>query len=348
MYAKLEFTASVTTADAMADIVDVLTGETDVGNLTSAEPTSEIYTTSSVSGWTLWDDLGSDDKVLRAPYDDVPTNYKYIRLTGGTTSGHRYISWEFYRDWDEISHTGTLNTRKTSVNGNLTTSYTNFNMIYYAHSANNACTSFISSSIRHLATHCITNGNTMVTGVNILSERTRISDWDTISNGYSPIGYSNYPFHINSWTSTSSVYRNHFNIETRPSLAGGDYDVNVDNGQYVCAVTATSAGDGFYASTSANVSANNCVKIKRYIYDENLILKRPVIGFGINNAEEGDYGGDMSNYCKIYLTSDYGLSGDLMIVDGVNYRIWNLPSSIPTSAEGTTANGSYRFIVIEG
>ena len=352
MYAKLAFNSDAVDnrENILSDIVDVLTGETDLNNLISDIniANSFIDTSSSAAGWTLWDDISENEKVIRAPYTEYPTRYKYVHFNFHDQSGgHKAIAWQFYRDWDEVSHTGTINRRINSSTSVLSDT-TNGNYIYYGDSADPTCIAHISASSAHLACINVTRNGVTTTGAPFLSERTRESKWDTLTNGISPVLYSVYPMHQNTWTAASGIYRAAFNCEQRYNTNSDILDVNDDTGTSVVSVITTSIGSTQYSSnTTGSYSSASLIKIPRMVADDTLELKRPLIGFGGQETIYGDYGGDVSNYSKIYLTYGFGETGDILLVNTDEYVIWVTPSSLPTSSPSTRTD-NYRLAVRKG
>lgn len=112
MFAELAWLSSPSNASFIADIVAVITGETDKNNLSSDIVLGATSIVSVVpAGWEVWDDdTGvADEYILRAPTVDDPTQYKYCRLliTGSTT---RTLSSDIMEDWNPGSNTATNQT----------------------------------------------------------------------------------------------------------------------------------------------------------------------------------------------------------------------------------------------
>lgn len=83
MFAELSWTGSPSDADATLDIVKVLTGETDLNNLSSfinlgASSIASTYP----AGWEIVDDDTGvvNEYILRAPIVNDPTTFKYVAI----------------------------------------------------------------------------------------------------------------------------------------------------------------------------------------------------------------------------------------------------------------------------
>lgn len=109
MRAKLVFPDSSQRADIRSAIKAALTGETVVANLPAGvdKPNSYIDTSINAAGWVVHDDDSSFDSgisfVLRAPYVDNATSYKYVRIHYNTSN---IFNIQGYEDWDNVAHTG--------------------------------------------------------------------------------------------------------------------------------------------------------------------------------------------------------------------------------------------------
>jgi hypothetical protein len=144
MYAQYVYKAGSTKANVLADIVALLTGETNKANLSAdcVQANTEILTTESVAGWTLHDAAAATNRVvLSAPCEDALfTKYFGLDFNGATLVYAGGAS-----TWDAGAHTGTecVGTFNNPAGIPFTQSANNFNLA-------NGGTIIISASARHI------------------------------------------------------------------------------------------------------------------------------------------------------------------------------------------------------
>lgn len=349
MHAKIAYDSTVVVEDVLSSIVAVMTGETSTSNLSEGlKIGSEISAVYRPAGWELWDDVSSTVKVIRAPYTDLPGEYKYVRFEAVETTND-YISWDVYRDWDNSTHTGTLN-RRISYN-----SVSNDKTYAFYRTAATVGIIYLSGSSKHMATLVSTDNNTKVTGMGFISERSRINEWDTPSIPHKPIAYS-----VKSWSGANfnnSTYTNKYmcNFETLPTIGGGAKDINSSTSSDTAWSMYTSIGSWFNGAYTGSGNMANTIAMPEQVMDSSFNIKRPVIGFGFGDHLSGYYGGDTSAASGIYLTDDSGLLGEAFSSGGFNYVVWQIPQSYTTTS-GAPSTGSNsgidnrvpRFIVLNG
>lgn len=110
MHATLAWQGSLVIADAASDVIAVLTGETDVNNLSSQIlPGGTTIASSFPAGWEVWDDdTGvANEWVLRAPTVDDATQYKYVRMLFTNSSSYLRLTYAIMEDWDKDTNTPT-------------------------------------------------------------------------------------------------------------------------------------------------------------------------------------------------------------------------------------------------
>lgn len=106
MFAHLEYSTSVspTLADFNADIVNIIAGETVVGNLACSDlDVGNSYIQNTVpSGWSIYDsDTGVANRfVLRAPCDGDASQYKYLVFNLYSASGYFQFTYFICESWD--------------------------------------------------------------------------------------------------------------------------------------------------------------------------------------------------------------------------------------------------------
>lgn len=115
MYAIYDCRATVVTGsvvpDIFADVISILTGETDKNNLVQPDlnlPTTFI-SADTPAGWELYDSSTgvANEAVLRAPCVDDPAQYKYVKLRCDTSSQYIRFHFRIMEDWNSGTNTGT-------------------------------------------------------------------------------------------------------------------------------------------------------------------------------------------------------------------------------------------------
>lgn len=90
MYASYYYVAGAVLAEVLNDVLALLTGETDVNNLSpSCDKTQTVIDASIPAGWTLAGWEGTDRAVLTAPHSQDSTLTKYAVLSKETAGGLR-------------------------------------------------------------------------------------------------------------------------------------------------------------------------------------------------------------------------------------------------------------------
>lgn len=130
MYARYNFTAGSAYADILSDVTAILTGETNIANLSAA--CDQALTTIDAripAGWTVHDAAADTDaKCLKAPHADDPTQFKYAligQLPSILTLSNYARAWDDHmslvgcEDWDAVNKVAT-NPNKGYVNGSST------------------------------------------------------------------------------------------------------------------------------------------------------------------------------------------------------------------------------------
>jgi hypothetical protein len=98
-------------ANYTADIISVLTGETDKNNLvnTNLDIGNTFIQNTVPAGWTLWDsDTGVANRyVIRAPCKGDAAQYKYLVFNLYEASGYLQFTWYICTDWNTSTNTPT-------------------------------------------------------------------------------------------------------------------------------------------------------------------------------------------------------------------------------------------------
>lgn len=105
MYIKYTSTATHTMENVLADLVKLITGTTNLATLSANcdQANTMIIANTIPAGWTLHDDISIYDQVVKAPHESGSIQ-KYAWLSTGTG----YISIKTYQTWDNVAHTGTI------------------------------------------------------------------------------------------------------------------------------------------------------------------------------------------------------------------------------------------------
>lgn len=289
MYTSLFYNSGITPANLLSDAVALCTGETNVNNLsTSCDKVNTVINTSSNSaGWTIHDNsAGTNAICLKAPISDNETQFKYVVIDTNSTG---YIYTKVYETWDSGTHTGTnicygSNTSSyaqrisTSTAGRLEFSTSNRKLLLFSYQSNvYGCSSGNSFS------GCL--------------ERTRLSPWDIIANGFPPFGF----------LTGTTLY-----LPRRVNLTGAEVtsSTTVEHLNYIY-----STGSSLTAPPSNTVICDSTKTNFKHAFYE----------LGCNNVPAGSYGGNVSSLCDIYLTTQsYGSAFDNIFNGTDEYIIWNV------------------------
>jgi hypothetical protein len=111
VHLKYASVASPSAANFGADVVAVLTGETNKANLSAdcSQTNTSIVDTVHPAGWTVWDSATgtSDEWVLRAPCDGDASKYKYLRMRFYISSGYMRIDTRLMEGWNTSTNAAT-------------------------------------------------------------------------------------------------------------------------------------------------------------------------------------------------------------------------------------------------
>ncbi|MBF0191619.1 MAG: hypothetical protein HQL99_10855 [Magnetococcales bacterium] len=182
MRADYKYLAGATAANILDDLVAILTGETNVANLSSSCNKGLTSIESLIpAGWTLHDGAaGANAKVIKAPLADDATRFKFVEVNTNTAGS---IITKVFEDYNATTHAGT--------NLCYTSDVANSNQRV---STNTAGTIHMFSSARFLMLAGMANGQ-WGSGTNAgpsgCFERTRQCAWDTVSAGWPPFLFCN-------------------------------------------------------------------------------------------------------------------------------------------------------------
>lgn len=279
------YNTSQTAANLLSDIVAILTGETNVANLSAGcdKANTELLSTYSAAGWTLHDNAaGTNAKCLKAVIADDATKFKYMVIDTNTAGT---ILQKTYETWNETTHVGT----NLCYASDIAISNQRYNLATGGRLD-------ITASIRHCAMFAYVSaiyGSSQYVSASGVFERTRKSGWDTVANAYPPF----------LWL--------HF------SGATGGYSPRVVGGTG-SDVTSSSASYSIITPYGAITSGPSLMVPKA-----DKTLGHQLLPFGVHGGAYGNLGGDISSYCNMYFTTmNYGAAYDELVVNGENYIIW--------------------------
>lgn len=339
MYASLHYRANSTPTLILSDVVKVLTGETNLANLSASVLQADSFITSTIAaGWTLFDDVSATVKVLRSPIYDDPTRYKYLWMSVSTND----IVMEYYTDWNNVSHTGTRVPRY-DINTNGEES------IFVCRSNVRTETMLmISASADHAVFHSCRNNLDYSSGSNITSlagimSMTRAAAWDTVANAYDPVVVTGRPLDVNVFATTSS------NLSSKPFIRA-----RVPKSSTLDAMASSSNETDrnlcrhsfsipFSFAPTANNIDNYLNGISNFTLDANKQFAPYLIPIHVTRCESGNVppqlGGNISEKCGIYLIPAIGKGqiNDFVRVGSDKYRIWR----------DHTSTGYNRFAIKE-
>lgn len=290
MYASYFYNAGGTVADILSDVVAMLTGETTVANLSaSCDKTSTTITaTASVAGWSVYDaSAGTNAQVLRAAVHDNANQFKYLLVD---TNNAGYILITPYETWDNTLHNGTYNAYQSTT-------------ISYQQQINTTRGGGLEISVN--AQHLCIYGKTPTTEWGSPSggmfptcvfERTRLSIWDTVNNGYLPVVFTS-------------------NMTTGYECRRRDADGGAD-------VASSSAGVSIYSTmpvTPPTTSVAHFVNGTSNYY--------PLLPFGYAKDTDWHLGGWVSYFADIFYSVRHVLGmNDTVVLNNNEYVIWQLAS----------------------
>lgn len=327
MFAKIQYTTTTwTSANVFADMIKILTGETNLANLSANVDAGNSYinTSSRVAGWASHDVVNSTTTVIKAPVADNGSQYKYVKLTLVTNN----ISAILYEDWNATTHVGTNPTAATTT--------------LHASSPGSSLTVEISASVRHFAVATRATANSVLsTGPHGVFEHTRRTYYDTVSNGYLPAVASNCSVSptlgfLNSLnlTGVSSTYAE-FAACRLPYLTASVPVINVTGTSCPMAIVlpngtphVATSGASFSSlqglSNQAGSGVQGVLPPSAMVWSVDKTEKvHAFVGIGCQNPVYGWLGGDISDYADIWLTtSAFGLGTDIAAWNGNNYMVW--------------------------
>jgi len=119
MYATYRYAAGSTAANFLSDVVAILTGETDVNNLSAncIKADSSILTTYDSAGWEMHDNASHTNGVMLRAINIDDQSYKYYGIQQNTLNAFSVRTAE---TWNPVTHTGTNQLGAYEITCNLT------------------------------------------------------------------------------------------------------------------------------------------------------------------------------------------------------------------------------------
>ncbi len=326
MYAKLQISGTATAAQVVTDIVAVLTGTTDVNELSAqiVNANSQIISTDP-AGWTLVGDYLTTGKVLSAPVADNASQYKYVAIfTSGSSVA--YQLGEGYNAGGKTLTTATASPGLISNHSSAAVTFphgqTTFDL-------------YITASARHIGFHTLSNSNGSYYPGDLggVFECTRKDIWNTSSSGFLPAVQTNSTYGLIVHGTTTA--QNQFTGATPYGLNTTRY--MADN--YVTP-TIISAGKSamtlpWYSgipndsdtSTRALTSCGMNTTGSSMVTNATGSKVHGLIPFGHGRCSHRFIGGEISPVCNIFITTtSFGAAYDTITVSGTTYEIWKLYS----------------------
>lgn len=281
MYCAYSYNAGLTAANLLSDVVKLLTGTTDVNDLSAGcDKTRTDIKSVEPAGWTIYDNdaavlIANNRTVLRAPVFDNPNLYKYVMIEANTAGANGLLYIKGYEAWNAVTHTGT-NECQFSANQAYATRFDKVNKGRIDMRATVRC--ILTTNIGPNLINS-TNGNAQG-----IVEFTRGADWDTIANAYPNFGYA-----VLGYTTIASL--------GSPRALGPNEKTDVTSSSSYKTTMITSA-EATNNSTANLVSTN---RIETATADKMLAIPFFVFGYtNINNGYVG--GGEVSSLNGIYVT----------------------------------------------
>ena len=300
MYTTYAYIAGATAANILADVVLLLTGTTNKATLSAScsQAGTSIDASVSVAGWTVYDaSAGTNAQCLRAPVADNGSQYKYLVID---TNSAGYILQKGYETWNSGTHAGTNLIYDSDVVG-----YSQRLLVA------SGGTLYISANVRHCFMWSLQGGvygSSTIQGPTGILERSRLSPWDTVGNGYPPF--------IFLASIVNAIY------EPR-SLNAANADITASAAQDT---VVTPFGGSAITPPVTSVISNSGKSVFGHVF----------LPWGVCRAADGHLGGDITSFSDIWLTTyNSGSPLDTVVYGGNTYNIW-------------TAAATWRYAVRQG
>lgn len=148
MYAVYCYAAGATAANVNADLIKLMTGETNKANLSADCVQANTSIVSTVpAGWTVYDSAaGGNSQVIRSLCADG-TTYKYYKVNVSSTT---VIDYNSYEGWNNTTHVGTNPTMPTAYGSGAWSSVNGGYFYMYVSNRSIVCLSFTSAAYQNI------------------------------------------------------------------------------------------------------------------------------------------------------------------------------------------------------
>ncbi len=295
MYASYYYSAGSTAANILADVVAILTGETNKANLSANcdQTNTSISAAVTVAGWSVYDaSAGTNAQCLRAAVADNASQYKYMVID---TNSAGYIMTKIYEDWNSTAHTGTNLAYGSNTNGSVPRVNVSLGGRIEIYANVRCCLMY--SYQNNLW------GNASYSHWSGVVERTRLSPWDTVANGYPPFMFIN-------------------------NLGSGAYEPRYVN---ITGADVTTSTASIWLGTSISHPANSFMPPHpntTVVIDADKNLGHAMYPLMSSNMTNGHWGGKISSLIDVYLTTHgYGATYDTLLCGTDEYIIWGVTNT---------------------
>lgn len=333
MYAALQYKSRPSSETLLSHIVALLTGTTNLGTLQSSaiidETQSEINTSSSVAGWSVFDNISSKSVVLRAPMLDFPSKYKYVHIRDKNNDGNLWIS--LYLDWNATTHAPiTPAAFAESPQASIPAKNWTLNGIHRF---------MLSASPRHIACCTAKDNYTGADAPVIISEFTKGDAWMTETMGIMPVVCS---YDLGSTSLTSSIYgtgtlggytpqQQPFRMPVGPNVTWNSSEGGISLvTQYNFPTDFLLPNGATDGRTFGNFLQNS------QSYNESGVLVDCLTPFGATEDYFLMHGGSITDMSGIYIyVPNFGNTGDKAVINNTEFTVWSF-------------GGTGRFLVKKG
>jgi len=352
MYATLKYNSAVTTAQVLADVVAVATGNQ--GKTYASMPANanridngSFLTSTLAGGWTVFDNIDATSVVLSSPISDDPSSIKYLKIEPVTNG----LKFESYRSWNATAHTGVINKRVANNGSDYSSSNTEVNYVYLS-TAGTASTVYLSINATHFTSQIMYNNSFNTTGAAMLTEHTRTSPWDTVANGYQPILYTWKSINGDPGTPTINAYCSWYVKPILPATPTTDYDINTGGTVVGKECSFTTAIQAIYISMAMNSNSGTQFGFPDTILGPDKMPTTNIQAMGAASRMFSDQPVGtgqcttvgVTEKSGIYLCPMMGTMNSILTIGANSYRIWPAGDG---NGNISTAPGTKYFAVLE-
>ncbi|MBF0182622.1 MAG: hypothetical protein HQM03_21615 [Magnetococcales bacterium] len=225
MFATYNYSAGGTQQGVLDDMIAILTGESNVNNLSATCNKGATSITATITaGWTLHDAAaGTVTKVIKAPLADDASRFKYVAIIADN-GGSGSLQTNVWESWDAVNHIGSNKAYGSDANNSSQRmSQTSAGKLQLSG------TVYIFASARFVMLCSNVNGNwgsPTNNGPCGCFERTRFCPWDTPANGIPPFVFLNLG-DITASTYGANAYATTLIDKNRNTITGSAATLNV-------------------------------------------------------------------------------------------------------------------------